>query len=50
MDPDPADPRAKVVGVGYSSTTRPYVSLRPATPSGWREQNQRVAPTSKNER
>jgi hypothetical protein len=48
-DPDPADPGAKVARVGYASTTKPYVSLRPSTPVGWREQNQRVAPTSKNE-
>jgi hypothetical protein len=48
-DPDPANPTAKVAGVGYVSTTRPYVSLRPVAPVGWREQNERVAPTPKNE-
>lgn len=44
---DPADPGAKVAGVGYRSTTAPYTSLRPTTPSGWKEQNQRVTPSSK---
>jgi hypothetical protein len=44
---DPADPAAKVAGVGYRSTIAPYTSLRPTTPSSWREQNDRVAPTSK---
>jgi hypothetical protein len=44
---DPADPNARVAGVGYRSTTAPYTSLRPTTPSSWREQNDRVAPASK---
>jgi hypothetical protein len=44
---DPADPGAKVVGVGYRSTLAPYSSLRPAAPSTWREQNDRVAPPRK---
>ena len=44
---DPADPRAKVAGVGYRSTIAPYTSLRPAAPSSWREQNDRVAPAPK---
>lgn len=44
---DPADPGAKVAGVGYRSSIAPYVSLRPTTPSGWKEQNQRVAPSPK---
>jgi len=44
---DPADPGAKVAGVGYRSTIAPYTSLRPTAPSSWREQNERVAPTSK---
>ena len=43
--PDPADPGAKVAGVGYRSTVAPYTSLRPTAPSSWREQNDRVAPT-----
>lgn len=44
---DPADPGAKVSGVGYRSTVAPYASLRPTTPSGWKEQNQRVTPSPK---
>jgi hypothetical protein len=44
---DPADPGAKVAGVGYRSTVAPYSSLRPATPSSWPDQNDRVAPVPK---
>ncbi|MBN9499589.1 MAG: hypothetical protein J0H39_22780 [Alphaproteobacteria bacterium] len=44
---DPADPGAKVAGVGYRSSIAPYSSLRPTVPSGWKEQNQRVTPTPK---
>jgi hypothetical protein len=44
---DPADPAAKVAGVGYRSTIAPYTSLRPTAPSSWREQNDRVAPAPK---
>src|ERR1700694_5871767 len=44
---DPADPRARVAGARYRSTLAPYSSLRPATPSSWREQNERVAPAPK---
>jgi hypothetical protein len=44
---DPADPGAKVAGVGYRSTIAPYSSLRPVAPSSWREQNDRVAPAPK---
>lgn len=44
---DPADPGAKVAGVGYRSTIAPYASLRPTTPSGWKEQNQNVTPSPK---
>nr|WP_247989267.1 hypothetical protein [Bradyrhizobium sp. 186] len=47
---DPADPGAKVAGVGYRSTIAPYSSLRPAAPAPWREQNDRVAPTPKSDR
>ena len=43
----PADPGAKVAGVGYRSTIAPYTSLRPTAPSSWREQNDRVAPAPK---
>lgn len=44
---DPANPGAKVAGVGYRSTVAPYTSLRPVAPSSWREQNDRVAPAPK---
>jgi hypothetical protein len=44
---DPADPQAKVAAVGYRSTVAPYTSLRPTTPSLWRQQNDSVAPSSK---
>lgn len=44
---DPVDPAARVAGVGYRSTVAPYTSLRPTTPSGWREQNQRATPPAK---
>lgn len=47
---DPADPGAKVAGVGYRSTVAPYTSLRPTAPSSWREQNDRVAPQPKSGR
>jgi hypothetical protein len=44
---DPADPGAKVAGVGYRSTVAPYSSLRPAVPSSWRDQSDRApAPKS----
>lgn len=46
---DPADPGAKVAGVGYRSTIAPYTSLRPTAPSAWREQNDRVAPAPKSD-
>lgn len=44
---DPADPNARVAGVGYRSTVAPYSSLRPTAPSSWREQNDRAAPAPK---
>lgn len=47
---DPADPSARVAGVGYRSTIAPYRSLRPSAPSAWREQNDRVAPAPKSDR
>ena len=47
---DLADPGAKVAGVGYRSTIAPYTSLRPITPSSWREQNERVTPAPKSDR
>ena len=47
---DPADPRAKVAAVGYRSTVAPYTRARPAAPSPWRDQNDRVAPAPKSDR
>jgi hypothetical protein len=41
---DPADPGARVAGVGYRSTVAPYTSRRPSAPSAWRDQNDRAAP------
>jgi hypothetical protein len=35
----PADPAARVPGVGYRSTIAPYTSLRPSTPAPWRERS-----------
>jgi hypothetical protein len=49
MGADPADPGAKVAGVGYRSTVAPYTSLRPTAPRSWRELNERVAPTPKSD-
>jgi hypothetical protein len=46
---DPADPSARVAGIGYRSTIAPYTSLRPATPVPWRERNESVTPRPKNE-
>ena len=46
---DPADPGARVAGVGYPSTIAPYTSRRPTAPSSWREQNDRVAPAPKSD-
>ena len=41
---DPADPAAPVPSVGYRSTIAPYTSLRPATPTAWRQRNEEVTP------
>ena len=46
---DPADPGAKVAGVGYRSTIAPYTSLRPTAPRSWRDLNEGVAPTPKSD-
>jgi hypothetical protein len=43
-DADPADPAARVAGVGYRSTIAPYTALRPSTPAPWRERNDSVTP------
>ena len=47
---DPADPAARTAAVGYRSTIAPYTPLRPATPTPWRERNERVAPKPSTER
>jgi hypothetical protein len=47
---DPADPAARVAGVGYRSTIAPYTSLRPSTPKPWRGRNEPVAPRPGNQR
>jgi hypothetical protein len=47
---DPADPAARVAGVGYRSTVAPYTALRPSAPAPWRERNERVTPQPKNGR
>lgn len=41
--PDPADPYVAVPPVSYRSVIAPYVSLRPAKPGNWQQQNQRAA-------
>jgi hypothetical protein len=41
---DPADPAARVAGVGYRSTIAPYTALRPSVPAPWRERNESVTP------
>lgn len=46
---DPADPAARVAGVGYRSTVAPYTGLRPSTPAPWRERNDSVAPKPRRE-
>lgn len=45
--PDPADPSTAVAPVRYQSALGAYVRQRPVGPSDWREQNQRVAPQTK---
>jgi hypothetical protein len=46
---DPADPTARVAGVGYRSTIAPYTSLRPTAPRSWRGLNEGVAPKPKSD-
>ena len=43
---DPAEPDVKVPAVSYSPVLGRYVSRRPIEPAPWREQNERVAPSS----
>ena len=45
--PDPSDPRVRVPNTKYRSTIGGYTSQRPVEPEPWREQNERVAPTTK---
>lgn len=47
---DPADPAVPVAAVRHQSGITPYTSMRPVAPSGWKEQNERVAPAPKSER
>ena len=47
---DPADPAVPVAAVRYRSGIAPFTSMRPAAPSGWKEQNDRLAPAPKSER
>jgi hypothetical protein len=44
VGPDPADPYVSVPAASYRSVIAPYVSLRPAKPGNWQQQNQRAAP------
>jgi hypothetical protein len=44
---DPADPSVRVKPVGYRSTVAPYTPQRPVEPAPWREQNERVAPATR---
>ena len=41
--PDPSNPNVAVPPVSYRSVVAPYVSLRPAKPGNWQQQNQRAA-------
>ncbi len=47
---DPADPTVPVAPVGYRSTVAPYISMRPVSPSAWRQRNDDVSPSSKSGR
>lgn len=44
---DPANPDAKIAGVGYRSTIAPYTTMRPSEPARWRERNDSAAPQPK---
>ena len=46
---DPADPAARVAPVRYRSMIAPYTSLRPSTPTPWRQRNQGVTPQPKSD-
>lgn len=47
---DPADAAAPVSAVRSSAVTAGYLSLRPAVPASWRQQNERVTPRPNSER
>lgn len=44
---NPSDPGAPVAPVAYRSAIGSYESLRPATPTAWRQQNERATPQQK---
>jgi hypothetical protein len=44
LGPEPSNPYVRVPPVSYQSVIAPYVSLRPAKPGNWQQQNQSVAP------
>jgi hypothetical protein len=44
---DPSDPAARVPPAGYRSTVAPYQRQRPVDPAPWRDQNDRVAPPTR---
>jgi hypothetical protein len=44
---DPSDPEARVPAVSYRPTVAPYTRQRPVDPAPWREQNDRVAPRTR---
>jgi len=44
---DPSDPHAPVPRVTYRSAIGSYASQRPAEPLPWRDQNDRIAPTTR---
>ena len=46
---DPADPRARVAGASYRSTTAPYTRMRPTAPTSWIRQDN-IAPSSKSDK
>ncbi len=44
--PSPADPSVRVAATTYQPVIVPYKSMRPAQPAPWRQQNEKVAPSS----
>lgn len=44
LGPEPSDPYVRVPAVSYQSVVEPYVSLRPAKPQNWKQQNESAAP------